>query len=97
VFGRALHGEWVVQRNGKTVTLTSIRGTVTAVSATSITVKAADGFTATYTVNGDTRVRIAREGRKSISDVKTGDRAIVFGEKNGGSATARAVVAGLPR
>ena len=56
--GRALHGTWVT-KNAKTnavVTHDAIRGTVSAVTSTSITVKAADGVSQTYTVAGSTKV-----------------------------------------
>ena|SRR5689334_9501773 len=82
-----LHGQFVTQdpKTKQFVTHDVIRGTVTAVSATSITVKAADNVSFTYTVNGDTAVRMRTAdkhgaGTKSaIGDVKTGDKAVVLG------------------
>jgi hypothetical protein len=89
VIGRGLHGEWVVKgKDGKLVTLVSIRGQVTAVGATSVTVKAEDGFTATFTVNSDTKVKGAVD---SMSDVKVGAKGAVVGVKTGNTTTARAV------
>ena len=48
---RGMHGEWVVKgKDGKPVTLLTIRGEITAVSPTSVTVKAEDGVSETFTV-----------------------------------------------
>ena len=88
---RGMHGEWVVKgRDGAPVTLASVRGTVTAVGAASVTVRAEDGYTATYTVNAGTRVRGA--DIDAISDVAVGARAVVVGVKDGGTLTARRVL-----
>lgn len=88
---RGLHGEWVVKgKDGKTVTLVSVRGQVTAVSATSVTVKAEDGFTATYTVNAKTKVRGA--DAKTMADVKVGAKGAAVGVKSGNTTTARTVL-----
>lgn len=89
---RTLHATWVTQ-NKKTKTFTThdaIRGQVSAVSPTSITIRAADSTTETYVVNSKTKVftRTARaEASKagltrkaaSISDVKAGDLVLVGG------------------
>jgi len=79
---RALHGSWVT-RNGSSgfVTHDAIRGQVTAVSAGSITVKAADDVSQTYAVTGDTKVHLrgAKGQAGTIGQVKTGDRVIVLG------------------
>lgn len=83
---RGLHGEWVVKgRDDQPVTLVSARGTITAVSTTSVTVKAEDGYTLTLPVDGDTKVR----GRSAITEVKAGDQGAVIGVKDG---TARTVL-----
>lgn len=86
---RALHATWVT-RDGKNstsfVTHDAIRGQVTAVSATSITVKAADNVSETYAVNGSTKVRSRADGKGkagSISEVKSGDAVIVLGTGSG--------------
>jgi hypothetical protein len=86
-----LHGEFVVKdKGGKFVTVISARGEITAASATSVTIKAEDGFTATFAVNADTKVR----GRDvdAIADVKVGDRGGAVGVKSGDTITARAVI-----
>lgn len=88
---RGLHGEWVVKgKDGKPTTLVSVRGQVTAVSGTSVTVKAEDGYTATFVANGDTKVKGADVD--SMADVKVGAKGAVVGVKNGDTLTARAVL-----
>jgi hypothetical protein len=90
--GTALHGEFVVKdKDGKIVTNVVQHGQVTAVSTTSITLKSEDGFTGTYAVNGDTRVRIGGDNG-AISGVKTGNEAWVTATKNGSSSTATILV-----
>ena len=87
--GRGLHGEWVVKgKDGKPVTLVSVRGTVTAVGPASVTVKADDGFTATFATSADTKVR---GGADSLAAVKAGAKAAVVGVKSAGTTTARAI------
>jgi hypothetical protein len=55
-----LHGESVVKKaDGTFQTILEQRGTVEAVSDTSITVKSEDGYSQTYTVNADTKVHKA--------------------------------------
>lgn len=86
---RALHATWVTKSKAGVVTHQAIRGEVTAATATSITVKAADGFSQTYSVGAGTKVLVRnlsatdRAGRKatasSMSAVKTGVRALVIG------------------
>jgi hypothetical protein len=93
---RAVHATWVTQ-NKKTGTFTThnaIRGRVTAVSPTSLTVRAADSTTETYLVNSGTKVftRVLRTQASksagatpptrtaaSIAAVKTGDSVLVGG------------------
>ena len=85
-----MHGEWVVKgKDGKPVTLETIRGTVTAVGSSSLTVKAEDGFTETFATNSDTKVR---GGADSLGDVKVGAKGAVVGVKSGSTITARAVL-----
>ena len=85
VLKRALHATWVT-RDGKSsttyVTHDAIRGSVTAVSASSITVKAADGVSQTYAVNSSTKVHSRAAGKgatATISSVKSGDKVLVAG------------------
>jgi hypothetical protein len=78
---RALHATWVAKgANSTFVTHDAIRGDVTSVSATSITVKAADNVSQTYTLTSSTKVH-SRANKKSaaIADVKPGDPVLVVG------------------
>ncbi len=78
------HGTWVTKKGTATVTHTATRGSATAVSATSITVKAADGTTQTYVVNGSTKVHTrAQHKGAAITAVKPGDQVAVAGTGTG--------------
>lgn len=92
-----LHGEFVVKgKDGKYVTIDSQRGSVTAVSPTSITLRSADGFTGTYVVTGDTKIR--KDGKKvAIGDVKVGDPALLLAVKSATDKTAKGLVIGAPK
>jgi hypothetical protein len=76
MLNRIEHGELTLRtRNGdRTVDLQ--RGTVSAVSPTSISVTSADKFAGTYTVDNATKVR-TRSGLVSISSVHVGDQVFV--------------------
>jgi hypothetical protein len=88
----ALHGEFVVKdKDGKIVTKVVQHGQITAVSATSVTLKSDDGFTATYVVNGDTKVNVGGSSA-AISGVKTGNDGWVIATKSGDTATASNLV-----
>ena len=84
---RALHATWVTTGQQGPVTHQAIRGDVTAVSATSITVRAKDGFTLTFAVTADTKIRARVEGSgkglkgtdSTIGAVKVGTKALVTG------------------
>jgi hypothetical protein len=90
LIGRGMHGEWVVKgKDGKPVTLETIRGTVTAVGSSRLTVKAEDGFTETFATNSDTKVR---GGADSLGEVKVGAKGAVVGVKSGSIITARTVL-----
>jgi len=101
---QALHSEAVVKSADGTIsTVVSIRGSVTAGSSTSISVNAEDGFTATYTVNADTKVRTGVPTRPvagstatltdagTIADVKVGDVAHVDGTVTGSTSVASSI------
>jgi len=78
----AVHATWVSQdkKAGTFTTHQAIRGQVTAVSSTSITVRAADSMTETYDLNASTKVHSrATKAAASISDITTGDRVLVAG------------------
>jgi hypothetical protein len=85
------HGSVTVQTKKGDVTIDVQRGTITAISSTSMTVKSADGFTLTWTFG--TKMRVL-ENRATIQPtaVKTGETVGVAGQKNGSTETARLVV-----
>jgi len=87
------HGEWTTRdKAGQDVVHDAIGGTVTGVNATSISVKAADGFTATYTVGSATKVHVKGTKPATIADVKVNDRVVVAGTKSGSTVTATQVL-----
>ena len=66
-----IHGEFVTNApDGGYQTVATQRGEVTAVSATSLTVKSEDGFSRTYVVDDNTLVNAGNDG---IADVAKGD------------------------
>lgn len=78
----ALHATWVTEGKNGPVTHQAIRGEVTAVSGSSVTVKAKDGVSMTFTVTGDTRVRARANGKgadSALSALHVGDKAFVAG------------------
>ena len=79
---RALHGTWVTQGSSGPVTHQAIRGDVTAVSKGSITVKAKDGFSQTFAIATDTKVRVRSNGKgadSTVGAVTVGAKALVTG------------------
>ena len=86
----AVHGQFVVPRaGGGYQTIDTQRGSVTAVSATSITVKSADGFSKTYQVVSSTNVDARQNG---IAAVKTGHQVMVTATDSGSTATAVSIL-----
>lgn len=81
----ALHGELVVPKGTGFQTVDVQRGEVTAVSATSLTVKSADGFTKSYVLTPRTIVEAGRDG---ITTVKVGEKVGVLATVAGNVATA---------
>lgn len=82
-----MYGDFVASDgNGGYVTRRMQTGTVTAVSATSITAKSADGHATTFVVTSSTTVAGA-----AIGDVKVGDTVTVVGTLSGDTATATAI------
>ena len=92
---RVVHGTFVTHGKDSTyVTHDIIRGTVTDVSATSITVQASDKTSEKFTVDAGTKVRIRSNGSGSagtIAQVKSGDTVLVAGTGTG-TATANFVI-----
>jgi hypothetical protein len=91
-----LHGELVIEdASGDAVTMLLQRGDVTAVSATSISLKSSDGFTQTFTLDDQTTVASPDAG-SGIDGVVVGDTVQVIGQDTGsGNPTAQLVVEGL--
>lgn len=87
--GGAVHGQFVVPKTGGGYQTVDVqRGKVTAVSSTSLTVKSADGFSATYAVSSSTIVDAQRDG---IGSVKDGNQVYVTASVSGSTATASSV------
>ena len=81
---RAVHAQWVSKdaKTGAFVTHDAVRGVVTAVSASSVSVKAADGTTESFTVTSTTKVHAKGDSKAhpgTIGQVKVGDRVGVVG------------------
>ncbi|MGI9196395.1 MAG: DUF5666 domain-containing protein [Candidatus Nanopelagicales bacterium] len=92
--GDILHGQAVIEQpDGTIVTEQMQEGEVTAVSATSISLKSTDGFTATYVINADTRLE--RDHADGTAP-QVGDVAHVHGTVDGGTVTAEDVDALSP-
>jgi hypothetical protein len=84
--GRMLHGEGVVEdADGNYITVRMQTGEVTAVSATSISVKSADGYTSTYAITDATE---QDRDRTAETQAKVGDTVHVRATVDGGTATA---------
>jgi hypothetical protein len=85
------HGEVVIDTKKGAQTLDVQRGTVTAITDTTITVKSTDGFTLTWTFGSPLRVI---EHRTTIQpkDVAVGAKVGVAGVKQGSTTTANLVV-----
>jgi hypothetical protein len=109
-----LHGESVVKKaDGTFTTELGQRGTVEAVSGTSITVKSEDGYSQAYTVNDETKITqvpaadstpgTADGGKRlkpaagSIADIAAGDVVRISGVKNGDQVTAERILEGSDR
>jgi hypothetical protein len=97
VLARVAHAEVITKGKDGFVEHDAIRGQVTAVSASSISVKAADGFSASFVIDKTTHVR-KRDTDKAkpkpggsgpkqkaaparITDVKPGDQVVVLGKQ----------------
>ena len=83
MLARIEHGQLTLQTKQGDRTVDLQRGTVSAVTPTSISVTSPDNFAGTYTVDSSTKVR-TRSGLVSISAVHKGDK--VFVVASGGKA-----------
>jgi hypothetical protein len=89
LLARALHGEVTLAGEQHRV-VDFQRGVVQEVSSTSLTVTSEDGFTATYVLNGDTKVRKLGDP-STIGEIKKGDRLRVIALKDGSTLTAKLI------
>ncbi len=89
-FGGLVHGQFTAPKSGGGYQTVDVqRGTVTAVSATSVTVKSADGYSLTYTVTSKTLVDAQAAG---IGSVKKGDSVIITATVSGSTPTAADII-----
>ena len=77
--GTVLHGEVTASANGSVQALVFQRGEVTAVSATSITLKSSDGFTGTYGLTAATRSKgaAAVQGGQAFVLARSSDKVAI--------------------
>ena len=88
--GGVVHGQVTVPKSGGGYQTVDVqRGTVTAVNSSSITVKSADGYSATYAVSSSTEVNAQAAG---IGTVKNGDTVAVMATASGKTATAASII-----
>jgi hypothetical protein len=88
--GGVVHGQFTEPRQGGGYQTVDVqRGTVTAVSSSSITVKSADGYSATYVVSSSTEVNAKAAG---IGTVKAGDTVGLTATVSNGKATAASII-----
>jgi hypothetical protein len=81
IVGRTERAEITVATDAGTRTLLYVRGEITALSSSSVTVTISDGSRASFAIAATTRVR--EKGRDiKLTDLSTGDRAMVFGLRN---------------
>ena len=93
---RLEHGELVVQVRKEFRTVLIQRGTVTAVDSKSVTVKSRDGFTQTWQLAADTKIRKAGK-TVAAGAVAVGNAVRVRGPKAGDTVTARVLLVRVPK
>ena len=88
--GGMVHGQFTAPKPGGGYQTVDVQGgTVSAVNASSVTVKSADGFTATYAVTSSTMVDAKAAG---VGSVKQGDTIFITAKVSGTTATAANIV-----
>lgn len=77
--GTSLHGQVTANAAGSVQTLLFQRGEVTALSATSVTLKSSDGFTGTYVLNASTKDRGASlaQGQQAFVLARASDKVAI--------------------
>jgi hypothetical protein len=95
----AIHSEYVVQESGQYVTKVTQLGTVSSVASDSVTVKSADGFTRTYTLddatvvgNQEQRRQQTGSGGLTVADIVSGAAVRIVAAKEGSKLTAESVL-----
>jgi hypothetical protein len=86
--GRVEHGRLTMRTKTGDEVVDVQRGQVTAVNATSVTVKSQDGFTATYAVGSAAKIRVKKQ-TAAMSGVHVGDRVGVTAVHSGSTDTVR--------
>ena len=89
LIARAIHGEATLA-GGKHKVVVFQRGTVEAVTGTSMTVKSPDGYRATYVLKPETKVRQGKQSGR-LTDLTADDRVRVVAIKDGSTLTAKRV------
>ncbi len=88
--GRVEHGEAVVRTKDGSKSVLIQRGDITAIDGDSMTVRSADGWQGTWTLDDKTRIRSDRE-KGTRSDLSVGDTVAVAGQGSEHAGTARVV------
>jgi Domain of unknown function (DUF5666) len=89
--GKVEHGQVTVETKTGDKTIDVQRGAITAITATTMTVKSTDGYTLTWTISGPLTV-IEHHTSIQPGALKTGDTVGVAGTQTGATATAKLVV-----
>jgi hypothetical protein len=94
--GRLLHGEATIGKPGGGTTVVRFQnGVISAVGGSAMTVKSTDGFTATYTVDGTSRISLnGTDG--TLSKLAKNDKVRVVAVQKGSSSVAKLVLDGVP-
>jgi hypothetical protein len=88
--GNTLHGEVTVQTKNGVKTIAVQRGSVTAVTGTSVTVKSTDGYSLTWTLAAQVTV-VQSKKKVATSALKAGEQIGVAGTKDGSADDARLI------
>jgi len=86
--GRVVHGEFTVHTTTGDKVMDVQRGVVTAINATSVTVKSTDGYSATYTIDPTTKVYKAKM-TAAAAQIATNDEVKVQATKTSAAVTAQ--------
>ena len=90
LLARIEHGEATVTTDQGDRVIDLQRGIVNSANSGQLTVRSADGFTATYVVDNSTKIRKDRKA-SDISQVVANDRVLVLATKAGGTITATGI------